>query len=810
MAIFDPIRIGAAGAGGDYKVERSLRFNRGDNAYLTRTPASAGNRKTFTFSTWVKLGQTGINTTNDPGNGLFLSCGAAGTGTNMTLRITNNGYIGIDYYGIGGYYSSGRLRDPSAWYHCVWVMDTTESTAADRMKVYVNGNLFYNNSMGLSQNADTPLNNNSATTIGAYSYNTSHVYRLDAYLAEVNFIDGQAYDPTYFAETNAATGQWIPKKYTGSYGTNGFYLNFSDNSGTTATTLGKDSSGNGNNFTPNNFSVSAGVGNDSLEDSPTNNFCTLNPLAEVTNGNVTTSNGNLDAAFGSVSGGGGIGSSHVVRSGKWYWETTMTADSGGACHIGVLDENLAAYSGVQYYEPGLTAESYSYQTNGKTYNNNANQNYGASYTTGDVIGTKLDLDNGTIEFLKNNSSQGIAFTGLTGGFLPAYGDGNSAQTHSLSANFGQRAFSYTLPSGYKTLCSANLPDPTILLPNKHFGTILYTGNGSSRSVTDTTAVNFTPDWSWFKARSAAKSGLMYDAVRGNSKYIQTDSTSAEGTGSDSHTGFVSGGFSLGADTSTTGVNQNSTTYVAWNWNGGGSTVTNNDGTISAQVRANTTAGFSIVSYTGNGSNSQTVGHGLGVSPDVVILKDRSSNSVSNRWTVLHSYDTSKNLELNSNSAAFGHQSRGSITAVSSTTFTLSGSTDTATVNESGDNYIAYVLSGVEGYSKFGKYIGNGSTDGLYIYTGFRPAFLIVKNTSASRDWLMFDDKRSPSNVVNDYLFINLNEAEGVNSSTIGVDFTANGFKWRGSSSGNNYINSSGDHFIYLAFAESPFKNSRAR
>ena len=223
MSFYDAIRVGASGAA-DFEVERSLRFARDDNHYLTRTPSSAGNRKTFTFSAWVKLGQTGINTTNDPGNGLFLSCGAGSTAANMTLRITNNGYIGVDYYGVGGYYSSDRLRDPSAWYHCVWVMDTTESTAANRFKVYVNGNLIYNNQLGLSQNADTPLNNNSATTIGAYSYNTSHVYRLDAYLAEVNFIDGQAYDPTYFAETNAATGQWNPKKYEGSYGTNGFYL----------------------------------------------------------------------------------------------------------------------------------------------------------------------------------------------------------------------------------------------------------------------------------------------------------------------------------------------------------------------------------------------------------------------------------------------------------------------------------------------------------------------------------------------------------------------------------------------------------
>ena len=192
-------RMGASAAGA-YEIERSLRFNRNDNAYLTRTPSSAGNRKTFTYSAWVKLGETGINTSTNEGNGLFLSCGAGSSGDNMTLRITNNGYIGVDYYGIGGYYSTGRLRDPSAWYHCVWVMDTTESTAANRFKVYVNGNLFYNNQIGLSQNDDTPFNNNSVTTIGAYSYDTSHNYRLDAYLAEVHFVDGTALDASSFGE----------------------------------------------------------------------------------------------------------------------------------------------------------------------------------------------------------------------------------------------------------------------------------------------------------------------------------------------------------------------------------------------------------------------------------------------------------------------------------------------------------------------------------------------------------------------------------------------------------------------------------
>ena len=382
-----------------YETERSLRFNRNDNAYLTRTPSSAGNRKTFTFSAWVKLGQTGINTSNDPGNGLFLSCGAGSGGANMTYRITNNGYVGVDYYGIGGYYSTGRLRDPSAWYHIVWVMDTTESTAANRFKVYVNNVLFYNNQLGLSQNADTPLNNNSATTIGAYSYSTSHAYRLDGYLAEVNFIDGQAYDPSYFGETDATTGQWNPKEYTGSYGTNGFYLNFSDNSGTTATTLGKDSSGNGNNFTPNNFAVS-----DSMLDTPTNNFATMNPL----NGYTGLSQGNLRFnTYNDSSGPRSVQATIALpKSGKWYWEARYQ-ESG----TGTVSTKYFGLSQIQNTNGYLTAPYVYYgRTNIKNGTSSEDITNAQDWYNGTgvpaIVAIAVDVDNNSVEYFHNGSSQG--------------------------------------------------------------------------------------------------------------------------------------------------------------------------------------------------------------------------------------------------------------------------------------------------------------------------------------------------------------------------------------------------------------------
>jgi hypothetical protein len=290
-------------------------------------------------------------------------------------------------------------------------------------------------------------------------------------MTEVNFIDGQALTPSSFGETNAQTGVWQPKAYSGSYGTNGFYLNFSDNSNTTAATLGKDYSGNGNNWTPNNFSVTAGAGNDSLVDSPTSygtdtgvggtvrgNYATLNPLALKSA--VTLTNGNLD--------GYSVGSTDIcyatigMSSGKWYWEVTCIS---GAYMIGISKDvtpitDWQTTNGLAYYG-----------SNGQKYTNSAGAAYGATFTTGDVIGLALDMDAGTLVFYKNGTSQGTAFTGITGTYFASLQ--NPGANGTMSFNFGQRAFAYTAPSGFKALCTQNLPAGTITTS----GT--FTGNGSA-------------------------------------------------------------------------------------------------------------------------------------------------------------------------------------------------------------------------------------------------------------------------------------------------------------------------------------------
>jgi hypothetical protein len=331
--------------------------------------------------------------------------------------------------------------------------------------------------------------------------------------------------------------------------------------------------------------------------------------------------------------------------------------------------------------------------------------------------------------------------------------------------------------------------------------VLWTGNGSTQSIT---SVGFQPDLVWTKDRGAAFDHTWFDAVRGATKFLRSNSTSAEETQSDSLTSFNSNGFSVGADAVRNNINKSGASYVSWNWNAGGSTVTNTSGTISAQVRASTTSGFSIVTYTGNGSANQTVGHGLGVAPVFGILKDRDTNSNNNQW---HVFATAYGDYYGYLSAtnAFAATAEFYPTSGSSTTVTIGRSSPVANSNESGDNYVMYLFTPVAGYSAFGSYVGNGSTDGPFVYTGFRPEFVMIKSaTTAGTSWEMFDNARETSNLMDLELLANSANAEG--TYTFG-DFVSNGFKLR---STNNGVNQSSATLIYMAFAESPFKYALAR
>ena len=782
-------------------IEKSLRFNDDNSAYLSRTPSSAGNRKTFTISAWVKRCSTGGV------HPIFSRYTANSDAGFLGLYINSDDYIYFTGWSTVYLKSSRIYRDPTAWSHILLAVDTTQSTSTDRIKLYFNGELqstaTYN---APSQDADLVINEAVEHRIGNY-----HNVYFDGYMAEVNFIDGSQLTPSYFGETDVLTGQWNPKKYTGSYGTNGFYLNFSDNSGTTATTLGKDSSGNGNNFTPNNFSVAANLTNDSMPDTPTNNFCTLNPLNATSSFNF--GEGNL--VFDQSSNDQAITGTFFITSGKWYWEIYKNASQNpeiGICgqetlsnqSTGTVNSRLAFITNDGNLRTGASStQSITGSSSGQT---------GAGY-----IRIAVDMDNKKIWFSDtsgNYFNSGNPATGANAaydfsshpvkdGWTP-YVFMGTGSGHNCYMNFGQfdlNSFSSNIPAGFSTLTSANLPDPTILLPNKHFDTKLWSGNSSTQAIT---GLNFSPDLVWSKRRSASSSHYLSDTVRGVHKILFSELTGAEYDGTSNNDGvdsFDSNGFTFNNGTYVADYNASGSTYVGWSWNAGGSTVTNNDGSISSQVRANTTSGFSIVSFTPTAATTAvTIGHGLGVAPNVVIVKSRGSTA---NWDVLHmSLGSSYKLYLNGTNAQISSAAWGS-TDPTSSVFTFNPG------NQNNNAHIAYCFSEVAGYSKFGSYTGNGNTNGPYVFTGFRPALIISKTTNHSDGWQIWDNKRDPHNLMHHRLHPEASQVEStsVNSASSQLDFYSNGFKWRGSS---NDTNGSGDTYIYLAFAESPFKYSRAR
>ena len=333
---------------------------------------------------------------------------------------------------------------------------------------------------------------------------------------------------------------------------------------------------------------------------------------------------------------------------------------------------------------------------------------------------------------------------------------------------------------------------TINKSGDYFNTKLYTGNGSTQSIT---GVGFQPDWTWIKQRNGTGWHNVYDAVRGSTKRLQTNDTGAESTITNSITSFDSDGFSLGSNGDTNG---SSNTTVAWNWKANGTGSANTDGTINSTVSVNTTAGFSIVSYTGNATAGATIGHGLGSAPSMIIAKRRSA--VEN-WGVYHkSMGASKYINLDTTTAEQSSTSRWNGTEPTSSVFSVNTH---ASVNGSGDTYIAYCFAEKTGYSKFGSYTGNGSaSSGTFIYTGFKPAFVMVKRTDSTSNWLLYDNRREGYNQTNDYLNPDNSNAEGGGDNYL--DLLSNGFKTRVASQS---INVSGASYSYMCFAEAPLVGS---
>lgn len=915
-----------------YQISRSVRLRSSASAYFSRTPASAGNRQVWTWSGWVKRGAIGA------AQWLFTADNGSTDTTEFNFVISSSNTLLVEGSLTSWRNTTAVFRDPSAWYHIVIAIDTTQATANNRIRLYVNGSEItaFSTLNNPTQNSDLAVNQAITHYVGIRTGLTSP---FDGYLTEINFIDGQALTPSSFGETNVTTGVWQPKKYAGTYGTNGFYLNFSDpsaaenrliyselvgstgwspgsvtvtansivapNGSTTASLitannadanvnqtvagvtngvtytfsvwlkstsntpirLYADTSGSGtyvfmdvnvtttwaryslsftatgttvqvvigagssfsspeilhawgaqlnsgagagayirtvaspatgvvalgqdfslgdqsfNTWTANNISVTAGATYDSMLDVPTpwadggngrGNYCVFNPL-DSSVGSFTTQmvDGNLKVTTNATNSTTAL-ATMAVSTGKWYWEMRPTTVV-SATQIGIFNAN-ASVSTSTYL--GQDANGWAYSSNGVKINNASSVAYGATFTSNDVIGVALDLDSGTIEFYKNGTSQGVAYTGLSGTFKPAIGEGATTSAV-VEANFGQRPFAYTPPSGFRALNTQNLPEPLIRRGDSQFNASLWTGNGTSQTITNG---SFQPDLVWVKRRSAVGSNYVSDSVRGASVMLSPNQTIAEFTNAQTVSGFTSTGFSVGNDSE---FNASGSTYVGWQWKEGA------------------TQGFDIVTWAGNSTSGRTVAHSLGVAPNLIITKSRTNAS---SWVVgignIAGFGVNDYLTLNTTSAVA--TSSTFYQAYGSSTFTV-GVSAADEMNKTGNNYVSYLFAEVAGFSRFGRYTGNGSADGPFIFTGFRPAFVMIKATSAAGyNWTIEDSARSTFNASDKLLYPNLSNAE--QSGTARNDFLSNGFKARDSS--NNNV--SGVTYIYAAFAEVPFRNALAR
>ena len=757
-----------------YNIARSVRLRSGASPSLVRTFGTPTSQNIWTYSVWVKRGAFGAN----------YNFGPSVTGQNTQLFFSPddklNWYVGFGYV----FTTTQVFRDPSAWYHIV--LSFSGGAVSNKVRLYVNGSEV--TSFSADNRATTTTTNiNTAIShgIGVYLQTPSNYF--DGYLAEINFVDGQQLTPSSFGAFDG-NGIWQPKAYAGTYGTNGFYLKFLDNSAATAAALGKDSSGNGNNWTPTNISVTAGVTYDSMLDSPTNyydgsihgNYATWNPLdydagsGTPQTGRVLT-DGNLNLAYAATT-WAGYRSTIAATSGKWYVEMTCTAGGGG--YNTTLDAlpTTQAKSLVSAISVLPTAGS-------------------------DVLAIALNLDAGTWTTYRNNTQVATGSTTAGAEYCFRVTAGNGVNTFT---NFGQRPFTYTPPTGFVGLSTYSLSTPTILNGAQYMAASTYTGTGATQSIVNSgnnaAAVSFKPDLVWIKGRNVISNNVLIDSVRGAAVLLSSDQTVAESSATTFFSSINSNGFTVTGTSAAT--NQSAESLIGWQWQAGqGTTTVNTSGTTTSNVSVNQSAGFSIVTCAA--SPSQTVGHGLGVAPRMIIVKSRTSASLD--WYVYHASNGNTGYTLLNTTGAFvTNATVWNNTSPTSSVFTLGS----GFVNASWGNIVAYCWSEVAGYSKFGSYTGNGAADGPFIYCGFRPRFVLIKDTtSAVTNWQILDTSRDTYNQVVNSLTPTASSAESVYGSSYGIDVTANGFKIRLAGSP---INISTDTHIFAAFAENPFKISRAR
>ena len=813
---------------------QSLRFAyTSAETWLARTP-DAGNRKTHTLSVWVK--RSGIAASQN-----ILEARGSGDAGNTDIWFDANDKLEVS--GASTYFrvTDRVFRDINAWYHLVFRFDTTQGTANNRLLIYVNGSVIteFNTNNAYSQNTDYGIGGNVEHRIGdGYGH-------FDGYMARYEFIDGLSLGPENFGETK--NGIWIAKAYGGSYGTNGHKLEFKE-TGTDADAngLGADTSGNNNHYTP-----TAILGHDSaFPDCPENNFATLlgessesSDYQSYANGAYYEGNLNVKGVSGWTNGK----SNFLVNSGKWYAE----------CRVNAWQANNYVRIGV-FARPARTYDEYFWLGDGTAQiDATARNDRVGTFTTGDILQFVIDLENNNIFFGKNNTWQnsataseivaGTSTNAFASGSEVPTGDGHNygfyfnphTNTTNITVNFGQDSsfggtetaqtntdengqgnFYYQPPAGFLAMCSANITKPTIgpdsaTQADDYHNTVLWNGNGSSNAIT---GVGFKPDWLWSKDLTGTENHIFLDSSRGLTHRLSSNNDDGETTDSNAViSSFDTDGFTL---TQYHDSNQNSSRNVGWCWkaNGGVATASGSESgdNPAHSVQANPTAGFSIVTFTGTQAVG-TVPHGLGAVPKMIILKNREVNG--NGWIVYHEHvDQTDFVFLNNTNLRADNANRFNDTKPTSTVFTLGAD---ANINDDGVGIVAYVFADVEGYSKFGHYDANGNANGTVVFTGFRPAFVMLKNIDNNTNggnWVIMDDTRLGDDIgaippILSQIKANSSDAEFDSGSYPLADFLANGFKLRSGGTGSgiarNVNNANGNDYIYMAFAHSPFKFANA-
>ena len=758
-------------------IANSCIFNRADSATMSRTLETPTNGKIWTFSTWYKRGNL------DSSNCKFLGFSANNGGGYIGISSDRFYVSDLTYSGSWSstltYHQNRTVEDSSKWYHFMVAVDTTDSTASDRIKIYIDGERvtsFDSYTAHPAQDLITNWNGGSGTLyIGRRGLDTTGL--LDGYMAETNFVDGTALGPDTFGVTDTSTGRWIPKTLTGiTYGNSGWRLTYADSSN-----LGDDTSGNTNDFTLSNITSS-----NQSTDSPTQNYNTFGSFASgtsATEGNLTVSTGTTNGDTQCV-GQAGFG----VATGKWYWEAKITT-VGAGLYGWKDDANAGGSQAVNTSSSGThstnnsaamlsTAASGSFSAGSWFIDGDYGDevNY-TTVSTNDVLMFAIDLDTGKGYCGKNgtwfNSANPANGTGEIGGCHYANGvnkfypmarrlDANSVAEY----NFGATSFAHTPPTGFKKLMQDNLPE-------------------TAKGVSDLVII---------KNRDATDSWVWQDSLRGTGVYGSTATSTDYATAiTDGVQKFLKGGVSIEDNDA---VNTSGESYVAYCWNiNGGTKTTDTSGDLSVELQANATAGVSIGKFTVSGSGNRTWAHGLSGVPEMGILQVYGATTYGT--TYHHEFSTtpySSGAFLTTDAAAFTSSNIWGSAKPTSTLWTgLVGSLFSAS-----STYVFYSFRGIDGFSKFGSYVGNGNADGTFVYTGFKPAWVMVKETGNANNWYIWDTKRSPMNPMNKRLVAEGNYAEV--SDRI-IDFLSNGFKIR---EANNAHNRSGGNYIYMAFAEHPF------